>query len=239
MGAPPTPYGIRYIVSGDCGSAFPRTRSIDRVGPAIAPVGQALPNSEIFRRIAGAIGFEDEALRASDAEIAADAVRWDHPALGGATLEDIRRKGWIKMNEVAASFAKGNFPTPSGRFEFASERLAAQGLDPVPDWLPPHESPERAPALAARYPLALISPPHRNFMNSTFVNIASLSRTEGEPFCDIHVEDAAARGIADGDDARSGELETHRLRGVDPDERIAGAGAGRRGGRHDHHLLRR
>ena len=180
-------YGHRYIVANN---------------PAIAPVGQALPNSEIFRRIARAIGFEDEALRASDEEIAADAVRWDHPALGGATLDDIRRKGWIKMNEVAASFANGNFPTPSGRFEFASERLAAQGLDPVPDWLPPHESPEAAPELAARYPLALISPPHRNFMNSTFVNIASLSRTEGEPFCDIHVEDAAARGIADGDRVR-------------------------------------
>lgn len=180
-------YGHRYVVANN---------------PAIAPVGQSLPNSEIFRRIARAIGFDDEALAASDESIAADAVRWDDPALGGASLAEIRRKGWLKMDIPAATYAKGNFPSPSGRFEFASERLAAQGLDPVPDWLPPHESPEMAPALAARYPLALISPPHRNFMNSTFVNIASLSRTEGEPFCDINAEDAAARGIADGDRVR-------------------------------------
>ena len=176
-------YGHRYLVANN---------------PAIAPVGQSLPNSEIFRRIARAIGFEDEALAASDESIATDALRWDAPAVGGASLEDIRREGWIKLDVPAASYAQGGFPSPSGRFEFASERLAAQGLDPVPDWLPPHESPEMAPELAARYPLALISPPHRNFLNSTFVNIASLSRTEGEPFCDLNPADAAARRIADG-----------------------------------------
>lgn len=86
--------------------------------------------------------------------IAADALRWDATAVGGASLADIRRKGWIKLDLVA-------------------------------DWLPPHESPEMTPELAARYPLALISPPHRNFLDPTVVNIASLSRTEGEPFCDL------------------------------------------------------
>jgi anaerobic selenocysteine-containing dehydrogenase len=97
-----------------------------------------------------------------------------------------------------APFADGGFPTPSGKVEFVSARLAAQGLDPLPDWLPPYESPESAPALAARYPLAMISPPARHFMNSTFVNIASLRAAEREPYVDLHPDDAAARGLADG-----------------------------------------
>src|SRR5690606_8391021 len=159
-------YGHRYLVANN---------------PAIAPVGQSLPNSELFRRIARAIGFEDEALAASDESIATDALRWDAPAVGGASLEDIRREGWIKLEAPPAPSAQSCIPAPSGRVELASEGLAAQGLDPVPDWLPPYESPEMARELAARYPHALISPPHRHVLSSTFGNIASLSRTEGEP----------------------------------------------------------
>lgn len=75
-------------------------------------------------------------------------------------------------------------------------------MDPVPDYLPPYESAEAAPELAARYPLAMISPPARNFLNSTFVNVDSLRNTEGEPHLDIHPDDAGARGIADGDTVR-------------------------------------
>ena len=72
----------------------------------------------------------------------------------------------------------------------------------MPDYLPPHESADGAPELAARYPLAMISPPARNFLNSTFVNIESLRATEGEPHLDIHPADAHARDIVDGDQVR-------------------------------------
>jgi anaerobic selenocysteine-containing dehydrogenase len=72
-------------------------------------------------------------------------------------------------------------------------------LDPLPDHLPPRESVESDPELAARYPLALISPPARNFLNSSFANVSSLVAIEREPRCEIHPGDAQARGIADGD----------------------------------------
>jgi anaerobic selenocysteine-containing dehydrogenase len=58
--------------------------------------------------------------------------------------------------------------------------------------------PSSAPALAARYPLAMISPPARHFLNSSFVNVASLRATEREPLVEMHPQDAAARGITDG-----------------------------------------
>jgi anaerobic selenocysteine-containing dehydrogenase len=66
----------------------------------------------------------------------------------------------------------------------------------------PHESAQTAPVLAARYPLAMISPPARHFLNSTFVNVRSLRSIEGQPLLEIHPDDAAARGIADGDIVR-------------------------------------
>ena len=68
--------------------------------------------------------------------------------------------------------------------------------------MPPYESADGAPELAARYPLAMISPPARNFLNSTFVNVESLRSTEGEPQLDIHPPTRTPRGIADGDQVR-------------------------------------
>ncbi|MFM2445560.1 MAG: hypothetical protein RI936_7, partial [Pseudomonadota bacterium] len=58
------------------------------------------------------------------------------------------------------------------------------------------------PETAVSFPLAMISPPARNFLNSSFVNVQSLRDTEGEPALEIHPVDAAARGIADGSRVR-------------------------------------
>jgi anaerobic selenocysteine-containing dehydrogenase len=91
-------------------------------------------------------------------------------------------------------FAEGRFPTPSGRCEFFSARLAQQGLDGLPDHLPNHELAGSQPD----YPLAMISPPARHFLNSTFVNVTSLRDVEGEPLLDIHPQDAQERGLQDG-----------------------------------------
>jgi anaerobic selenocysteine-containing dehydrogenase len=170
--------------------------------PAIAPIGEARPNTEIFRGIARAMGLDDPALFESDETVAAAAFRWDDPALKGFDWASLKRVGWAKLAVPDAPFASGGFRTPSGKCEFYSDRLAQQGLDPLPDYLPPYESADNAPELAARYPLAMISPPARNFLNSTFVNIESLRATEGEPHLDIHPADAMPRGIAEGDQVR-------------------------------------
>ena len=102
------------------------------------------------------------------------------------------------MPAAYAPFAQGRFPTPSGRCEFVADQLAAVGADPVPDYVPPYENPISRPDLARRYPLAIISPPARNFLNSTFVNVRSLRDTEGEPTLEIHPDDAAPRAIVEG-----------------------------------------
>src|SRR5690606_30975251 len=95
-------------------------------------------------------------------------------------------------------FAEGGFRTPSGKCEFVSERMAQMGLDPVPAFTPPHEYPESVPALAARFPITLISSPAHQFLNSTFVNIGPLQRAAREPEVSLHPADAERRGIVDG-----------------------------------------
>ncbi|HGL4259700.1 molybdopterin-containing oxidoreductase family protein [Burkholderia dolosa] len=166
--------------------------------PAIPPVGEARPNTEIFRGIARSMGLDEPALYHSDEEVARAALRWDDPILD-SDWDTLKRVGWLKLKLPDAPFANGGFRTPSGKCEFYSARLEQMGMDPLPDYLPPFESVESAPELAARYPLAMISPPARHFLNSTFVNVDSLRSTEGEPHVDMHPTDANARGIADGD----------------------------------------
>ncbi len=171
--------------------------------PAIEPLGQALPNTEIFRRLAARMGFDDPCFRDSDEQIAAQAFKRE-----GSTAHidwaRLKETGWQRLDLPTpyAPFAQGGFPTPSGKCEFHSQRLADMGLDPVPQYVPPYEGPQSNPALAARFPLALISPPARNFLNSTFVNVESLRATEGEPTLEIHPLDAAARGIQPGQAVR-------------------------------------
>src|SRR5437667_10239127 len=74
--------------------------------------------------------------------------------------------------------------------------------DPLPTYIPPHEDPLTRPDLAARFPLQLLSPPEPTFLNSTFVNVASLRPAAG-PTLLIHPDDAAARGVRDGQRVRS------------------------------------
>ena len=109
-------------------------------------------------------------------------------------FERLQAQGFVTLPGPEAPFAQGGFPTPSGRCEFHSPRLAARGLDPLPDYVPNHEAPGQSP----QYPLAMISPPARHFLNSSFVNVQSLRDIEGRPLLEIHPQDAAARGIADG-----------------------------------------
>ncbi len=165
---------------------------------AVAPLGEALPNTEIFRRLARRMDFAEPCFADSDEDIAAQAIVRGDARAQGISWASLKEQGWQKLSLPAAPFAEGGFPSPSGKCEFYSETMAREGLDPVPAYVPPYEAPATAPELAARYPLAMISPPARNFLNSSFVNVDSLRATEGEPHLDIHPEDAAARGIVHG-----------------------------------------
>ena len=169
---------------------------------AIAPVGESKPNTEFFRLLAARMGYDDPCFQESDDEIAAQAFNKSDARAIHFDWDSLKRSGWKKLNMPAAPFAEGGFTTPSGKCEFFSESMLADGLDPVPTYIPPYESVASNPDLAEKYPLAMISPPARNFLNSTFVNVKSLRATEGEPHLDIHPNDAVARGIAHGDMAR-------------------------------------
>jgi anaerobic selenocysteine-containing dehydrogenase len=170
--------------------------------PAIAPVGESLPNSEIFRRLAARMGFEETCFRDSDEDICRTAVASGQGRMAGVDWERLKAEGWqrLAVPERFAPFAEGGFPTPSGKCEFYSEWLEKQGIDPLPFYNPPAEAADEA--LAGPYPLAFLSPPARHFLNSTFANIARFREFEREPHLDMHPRDALARGIADGDRVR-------------------------------------
>jgi anaerobic selenocysteine-containing dehydrogenase len=175
------PYGHYYLVCNN---------------PAIAPVGQAKPNTEIFRLLAARMGMDEPCMRDS-VETFAQAVMahdWDFTAA--------RAVGWQRFGPPGsvARYAEGGFATPSGKVEFYSTTAQALGVDALPAYTGPAE--DVRSERARTYPLAMISPPARNFLNSSFVNVESLRATEGEPWLDIHPIDALARGIAEGSAVR-------------------------------------
>ena len=169
---------------------------------AIAPLGEAKPNTDVFRLLAARMGLSDPCFLESDDQLAAQAFDKTHARAVHFDWDSLKRKGWQKLAMPDAPFANGNFPTPSGKCEFYSATMLADGLNPLPAYIAPYESRASNPELARKYPLAMISPPARNFLNSTFVNVISLRGTEGEPRLDIHPDDCAPRGIADGDMVR-------------------------------------
>jgi anaerobic selenocysteine-containing dehydrogenase len=159
---------------------------------AIAPLGEAKTNTQIFRELAAHMGYTDPCFAEDDQALCrlayGDAVDFD----------ELLAQGFVTLAKAEAPFAQGNFPTPSGKCEFFSARLAAQGQDGLPDHVPNHE----AFNSSAAYPLAMISPPARNFLNSSFVNVKSLRDIEGEPLLEMHAHDADARGLQSGDVVR-------------------------------------
>lgn len=172
--------------------------------PAIAPVGESLPNTEVFRRLAARLGFDEPCFRDSDEDLCRTALASTDPRMQGIEWEGMKRTGWQRLNvpERFAPFAEGGFPTPSGKCEFYSAALERQGLDPLPFFNPPVESVASNPALAGDYPLAFLSPPARNFLNSSFAHLKRFRDLEGEPTVEMHAEDAAARAIRDGEYVR-------------------------------------
>jgi anaerobic selenocysteine-containing dehydrogenase len=155
--------------------------------PAIEALGQSRSNAAIFRGLAAQMGFDEPCFHDDDETLARHAFK---PEL--VDFNALLRQGWVKLPIAEAPFADGGFPTADGR-----AIVDAPGLG-VPDFVANYESALSSPELAAVYPLAMISPPARHFLNSSFVNVMSLRAIEGEPLVEMHPADAAARGIADG-----------------------------------------
>jgi anaerobic selenocysteine-containing dehydrogenase len=160
---------------------------------AIEPLGESVRTSELWRLVARAMGFTDPELFTSDDDLIALAM----PTVDMATLQ---RDGFIRLNlpEDLRPFADGGFETPSGKAEFVSPTLAADGHPALPTFVP-LESPFGDPALFARFPLVLFTPKvHTRFLNSSYSSLPKHGPLEGEPYVSLDPLDAAARGITEG-----------------------------------------
>jgi anaerobic selenocysteine-containing dehydrogenase len=171
--------------------------------PAVAPPGECLPSTEIYRRLARRLGLDVPCLYDSDEAMARQLLDSGHPSLRGITLERLRERGWMRLAypEPFLPFADG-FPSPSGKLEFYTERMTAAGLDPLAGYTPPYEAAQQDTPLAARFPLALIAGADHYYVNSVFANVAGQRRRSGPPVVRIHPDDAAARGLRAGQEAR-------------------------------------
>jgi len=167
--------------------------------PVLSPPGEALPNWEVFRRLARALGVAEAHYAKSGADLIRELLATGDETVNGITYERLRAEGSVRMNlpRPYRPFADGA-PTPSGRVEFYSERLARQGQPPLPTYVPLLEGPDNV-ALSATFPLQCIVPPNRFFLNSSFSQSERLRRRQKTPTVLLAPADAAARGIGDGD----------------------------------------
>jgi anaerobic selenocysteine-containing dehydrogenase len=184
----------------------------------IEPPGEARPNNDIFRELAKRLGFEEENFKWNDTECLENYVDWDSPACEGIDLNYMREHGFARLKvgtkDDRAPHREGNFPTPTGKCMFMVEGAKdfvagpfrqmydgfqpGQDLDPLPDYVANRESTETNPALAAKYPLNIISPKSHAFLNSCYANVAEKQKIQGDQFVMINPADAAMRGIAEG-----------------------------------------
>jgi anaerobic selenocysteine-containing dehydrogenase len=171
--------------------------------PAIPPLGESKSNWDVMRLMAEAMGFDETWLHApAEAvidEVLAKTAR-ENPLLAGVTQERLVREGRVVLPVQAPPFAAGVFPTPSGKVELWSGQLAAQGLDPLPGYVPATDEDALEEALFDRdEAFVLITAAAHHFVTSSLANQDALRAREGVPYVEIHPEDAVRRGVADGD----------------------------------------
>ena len=161
---------------------------LQRAEPAIPCVDEALPNTEIFRRLAARFGFTDPIFQADDAQLIDDAIDGTDPRLQGqrpSALPTGRALAMTVDGEEAILF-RNVFPaTESGQIELESGYLARKYGAPLPTYREPNGG----------FPLALISPASEHRITSTFGGLAA---SDGTPPLEMHPDDAAARGLRDG-----------------------------------------
>jgi anaerobic selenocysteine-containing dehydrogenase len=190
------------------------------------PPGEAVSNSEIHRRLAARMGFEEERFKWSDSQCMEEFLDWDSEETKGFDLDYVKKNGFARYNvgtaDDRAPHKEGNFPTPSGKCEFLSETAAkgnfviepfrqmytgfqpglSEPLDTLPDYVESNESPTTNKELAKKYPLNIISPKSHGFLNSQYANVEQKIRGQGEQFVLLSKDDASARSIKNGDTIR-------------------------------------
>ncbi|MGR8946982.1 MAG: molybdopterin-containing oxidoreductase family protein [Gammaproteobacteria bacterium] len=160
---------------------------------AIEPLGEAIANTELFRRLSRAMGFDDEILLSRDEDRVRGLLNSNSELLNGISYESLSNSGWarLRLPEPFQPLANGNFPTPSGKFEFFSENAKTMGRDPLPVF--------EANELDKEYPLNLIAAKTPHFLNSEYVNLRDERNATQAPSIKINPDDARSRDINNGD----------------------------------------
>ena len=182
---------------------------------AIEPVGESRSNVWLFGQLAQRMGFDEECFRETPEQIIEQALAIGtdghsrNPDMEHITLGDLKRQGHVPLgfhrdpeNRPFMPYLAGDLPTPSGKVEFYSDKLAAAGKDPLPAFVPPVES--RLNPAAGRFPLEFLGRKADNYMNSTFANLPGHRKMESKTsqVVELHPTDATARGIVSGDKVR-------------------------------------
>lgn len=176
---------------------------------AIEPVGECRSNLDTFNALARALGFKERYFSQSSWDVIEEVLDTDHPALTGITIDRLKEEGHVPINmpetpsgQPYVPFCNGVFNNPSGKIEFYSSRMKADGYDPLPAYTAPGEGPETAPELYKRYPIYFLTPSAHSFLNSNFADSPHAREAEKRPSLILHPKDAAARGISTGDTVR-------------------------------------
>jgi len=162
---------------------------------AVEPAGQARSNFDVAQALAARMGVKDRVFTLSPREAAEELFKG---ATGPAAKADPQKLFAGEPIHIAHDWQGQPFKTPSGKLEFYSEQLAKQGLSPVPDWQPDPIEVEDA----KKWPLRLLTAPGYFQAHTAFSGVGFLRKREGMPFCILHPEDAAKRGLKDGDQVR-------------------------------------
>ena len=170
--------------------------------PAIGKVGESLDNTELFRRLARAMGYDDPCFSDSDEKMIRELLDPEfNPLFEGVTYEKLASQGWARAavdSPRRKGINSGRWPTPSGKIEIYSETLAGLGLDPLPTHLSEREGWEDAERRCT-YPLQIISAATHYFIGATFQHVARLKEMSARATFEVSPQDARGRGISDGD----------------------------------------
>ena len=161
---------------------------LQRAEPVIPPVGQSLPNTEIFRRLAARFGYDDPLFKADDHQLMDEALDNDDPRLNGLRPSELPTDRALYMDadgEDTMPFANVFPQTPSGKVEIWSNDLHERFGEGLPSYKP----------LTSSYPLFLVSPSSDKRINATF---GGLKMSEDVQILEMHPDDAAQRSLGDG-----------------------------------------
>lgn len=155
--------------------------------PVIEKYGESKSNLEVFQLLAKEMGFTDQVLFESEAEMINQAL--DHPNFEGIDIEKLGSQHYIKRDVQPLLSRK--LPTPSGKIELFSNKMEKDGFPPLPTYIPLKKDGD--------FPLQLVAGPNHQFLNSTFSNNEKHIRMEKRPLLYVNTKDAADRGVEEGE----------------------------------------